>query len=81
MAGGLACVGGSMLELILTVCLNGEMATCKIVRLPFVDEGYHISAYSCTLGAMPEIAKWNEAHPKWHVVRWTCGVAGKNADL
>lgn len=70
-----------MLELILTVCLNGEMSSCKVVRLPFVDEGQLVTPYSCTMAAMPQIAQWSEQHPKWYVARWTCGIAGKDADL
>lgn len=75
------CTGGVMIELILTVCLATDSATCKVVRLPYVNEGQLVTPYSCAMGAMPEIAKWSEEHPQWKVTRWACGVAGKNADI
>lgn len=73
--------GGNMIELVLTVCLAGELTTCKTVKLPFVNEGQLVTPYSCAMGAMPEIAKWSEAHPQWRVTRWTCGIAGQSGDI
>jgi hypothetical protein len=32
---------------------------------------------ACAMKAPPHIAKWNEEHPEWHIVRWQCRAASQ----
>ena len=68
-----------MIELVVSVCLISSPDQCKDVSLIYSAES--VSSLQCVMGAQPEIAKWKEAHPKWHVKRWTCQPAGRIAKI
>jgi hypothetical protein len=63
-----------VIAILLTACLIGEPTTCrddKIALLPGV------SLTQCLMTALPQLAKWSEEHPGWHVERWQCGNASR----
>jgi hypothetical protein len=66
-----------MIELLLAVCLIDEPSACKDVSLTFDPES--VSLLQCVMGAQPQLAEWSEAHPKWRIAHWSCGIAGKLA--
>lgn len=66
-----------MLELVISVCLFEEPTRCKDVSLNYMANG--MSPRQCMMMSPAEIAKWNEAHPKWFAKKWTCRPAGRFA--
>ena len=36
-----------------------------------------VTVIQCLMRAPPQIAKWSEEHPGWHVERWQCGDASR----
>lgn len=65
-------------EIVIEACLRAEPAACKPVSLVyFTEEG----VMQCLFKAPVEIAKWNEAHPKWFAKKWTCRLGGGEANL
>lgn len=68
-----------MLELVISVCLFDNPKHCKEVSLSYMEEG--VSQHQCMRKSPGEIAKWNEAHPKWFMKKWTCRPAGRYADI
>ena len=63
-----------MIAILFTVCLVADPGTCrdhKITLLPGV------TVIQCLMRAPPQIAKWSEEHPGWHVERWQCGAASR----
>lgn len=66
-----------MIELMLAVCLVDQPSACKDVSLVYDSES--VSLLQCMMGAQPQIAEWREAHPKWQIARWRCGIAGRLA--
>ncbi len=65
-----------MIELILSTCLLSEPYKCKDINLIYAGG---VTPLQCVMGAVPEIAKWNERHPKWFVKGWRCQPAGQIA--
>jgi hypothetical protein len=59
-----------MIELLISVCLIHQPATCKDVHLSYVAEA--LTPYACLMRAQPELARWAEAHPKWRIEKWRC---------
>ena len=66
-----------MLELVATVCLLTAPSECKTVHLSYAED---ITPMQCAMRALPELAKWSEANPRYFVQRWTCRRAGKVQD-
>ena len=58
-----------ILELAFVVCSTTSPIHCEEKSLLFTDE---ISVFACTMGAMPQLAKWIEEHPKWQIKKWKC---------
>ena len=59
----------AMIELVFTACLIASPEKCEDKHLTFAG---NISPMACMMGAQPELAKWNEGHPKWRVGKWKC---------
>ena len=55
---------------ILSVCLMGSPATCKIERVQqSVEERPPIS---CIVEGQSTVAVWQQQHPAWRVDKWKC---------
>jgi hypothetical protein len=69
--GALAEIKGAffMIELVLTVCVLAQPATCRDQRLLFDSDH---TLLQCMMSAPPFIAQWGEQHPQWFVQRWQC---------
>lgn len=61
------------IELIFTVCMLTEPASCEEQHLSFFDEG---SLAQCMAQAPPAIAEWANSHPGRRVVKWRCSYPG-----
>jgi hypothetical protein len=59
-----------MLTLVMTACLLVDMKHCQEQHLLFSSE--ELTPMQCVMGAQPEIARWQDEHPKWFVKRWSC---------
>jgi hypothetical protein len=59
----------AMIELVLTVCVLTQPATCRNQRLLFDSDR---TLMQCMMSAPPFIAQWGEQHPQWFVQRWQC---------
>ena len=57
-----------MIELIFIACLSASPEDCEERSMIYTD----ISPMTCLTGAQPELAKWVQSHPRWHVARWRC---------
>jgi hypothetical protein len=58
-----------MLRLVFTICMIDAPAVCE-QREMLVYEAMPVIA--CTMGAMPDLAIWQETHPNWRIARWRC---------
>jgi hypothetical protein len=58
-----------MLELVIVGCMAAHPHICQNFKLTY---GENITPYACMMGAMPQIAKWNEGHSEWTVRKFTC---------
>lgn len=58
-----------MIELVFTACLIASPDKCEDKHLTFAE---NISPMACLMGAQPQLARWNEANPKWRIGRWKC---------
>lgn len=58
-----------MIELVFTACLITTPQTCEDRHLTFAE---NLNPMQCLRSAQPELAKWNEANPKWQISRWKC---------
>lgn len=58
-----------MIELVFTACLISSPTQCEDKHLTFAE---NMNPLQCLMGAQPELAKWNEAHPKWQINKWKC---------
>ena len=58
-----------MIAIILSACLVGEPDVCRDHRVPLAPE---ISVLQCMKNGSAFLARWNEEHPRWRVVRWQC---------
>lgn len=68
-----------MLELVLTVCLLEDHSRCKDVGLVYMAES--MTPMQCMMRSAPEIAKWQEGHPKWFAKKWFCRPSGTVAKI
>ena len=60
-----------MLELVMTACLLAQPAKCQTVYPSFAPPS--ASMMQCLYEGQLQAVRWAEQHPKWHVVRWSCG--------
>lgn len=58
-----------MLELVIAACL----ASGHCQDFSQLYDPREVSFLTCVMGAQPEVARWQESHPDWRVVRWRCG--------
>ena len=58
-----------MIAMILSACLIGEPDVCRDHRVPLAPD---ISVLQCMKNGSAFLARWNEEHPRWRVVRWQC---------
>jgi hypothetical protein len=58
-----------MIELVMTLCLLSSPIDCRKERVTF-DGGL----VACGVGGQVAAAEWLASHPKWRLVRWSCGV-------
>lgn len=68
-----------MLELLIFACLLDRPKVCHEVALTYLEES--LTPYQCMMKSPIEIAKWNEANPKWYAKKWTCRPAGRFAKI
>ncbi len=59
-----------MIDLILTVCMASNPASCKEERLSYESRG---SLAQCMMLSTPYVAAWAGDHPQWTIKSWTCG--------
>ncbi|WP_299365041.1 hypothetical protein [uncultured Paracoccus sp.] len=64
-----------MIELLISACaLSAQMAEppieCRDFSLLF--DAREVSVMTCMMHSQPQIAQWQETHPKWQVERWQC---------
>lgn len=62
-----------MLRLVFTVCMIASPDVCEQRELHVWEK---ISTTSCVMGAMPDLAAWNEMRPGWRIARWHCEAGG-----
>ncbi|KQT85217.1 hypothetical protein [Aurantimonas sp. Leaf443] len=58
-----------LIDLVLTVCMAGNPASCKEERLTFESRG---SQAQCMMLSSPYVAAWSGDHPDWKVKSWRC---------
>jgi hypothetical protein len=61
-----------MFELVFSACLIANAQTCRDVHLTY--EGQQVSMMQCFVEGQAEMAKWLEAHPKYRVGKFRCGL-------
>lgn len=59
-----------MIDLILTVCMVSNPASCKEERLAYQSRG---SLAQCMMLSTPYVAAWAGDHPQWTIKSWRCG--------
>ncbi|SMF11362.1 hypothetical protein SAMN02982989_5258 [Xaviernesmea oryzae] len=67
-----------LIELVLTICLADQPASCREEHLRFEDRGGPVT---CMLQAPPQIAKWSAEHPRLRVVKWRCEYPTRGKDI
>lgn len=68
-----------MLRLVFTICMIDAPGTCEQREMLVYDD---IPVMACMMGAMPELASWQQTHPNWRIARWRCeddGATGREA--
>ena len=70
-----------MIELLIKACLLSSQLSapegeCRDFSLLF--DPREVSFITCMTQAQPIIARWQEAHRKWEVRRWQCGMRSMN---
>ena len=58
-----------MIAIVLSTCLISDPSICRDQTIPLTAD---VSTVRCLAMAPPHVAKWNEAHPQWRVMRWRC---------
>ena len=66
----------TMIELVMTVCIVTQPATCRDQRMLFDASS---TPMQCMMAAQPTIAQWGTEHPRWFVQRWKCQYPRKGA--
>lgn len=65
-----------MLRLVFTVCMIASPEVCEQRELHVWEE---MSTTACVVGAMPDLATWNQMRPGWRIARWRCEAGGGDA--
>jgi hypothetical protein len=60
-----------MLQLVIAACLTA--GPCRDFTLLY--DPREVPLMMCVAAGQVEIARWQEGHPDWTVVRWRCGYA------
>ncbi|TWF58552.1 hypothetical protein [Neorhizobium alkalisoli] len=68
----------NMVDLVLTVCLLSNPASCRDEHLFFESRG---SLFQCMILAPTEIAKWSGDHPALRIKRWRCAFPDKGRKI
>ena len=63
-----------MVELVLLVCLASSPTECHKEWPPF--ESSQATMHACLFEGQRQAVQWAEAHPKYRVRKWSCGLAG-----
>jgi hypothetical protein len=63
-----------MIELVLLVCLASNPTDCHKEWPPF--ESTQASMHACMFEGQRQAVQWAEAHPKYRVRKWSCGLSG-----
>jgi hypothetical protein len=58
-----------MLRLIFTICMIDAPDMCEQREMLVYDD---MPVVACVMGAMPELASWQQTHPNWRIARWSC---------
>lgn len=56
--------------ILLSICLIAQPNQCREDRIALSYES--ANPFICLRTAQSELAKWQSAHPDWHVNRWRC---------
>ena len=64
-----------MIELLIAACLTS--ANCR--DFPLLYDAREVSIITCITSGQAEVARWQEGHPGWRIVRWGCSFAGDKA--
>ena len=59
-----------MLQLVIAACLS-TAGPCRHFSLLY--DPREVPLMMCVAAGQVEIARWQESHPDWSVVRWRCG--------
>jgi hypothetical protein len=62
-----------MIDLVLFVCLLTAPDDCRKERIAF-DGGL----FACATAGQFAAAEWINSHPRWRVVRWSCGPTSRD---
>jgi len=68
-----------MIEILLSVCLVTNPATCKDVSLNYMSD--QVTPQQCMFRGQVAISRWVAGHPKWQLTKWKCGAAREFAKL
>jgi hypothetical protein len=63
-----------MIELVLLVCLASNPTECHKEWPLF--ESTQTSMHACMFEGQRQAVQWAEAHPKYRVRKWSCGLSG-----
>ena len=63
-----------MIELVLLVCLASDPTKCHKEWPPF--ESSQMSMHACMFEGQRLAVQWADAHPKYRVRKWSCGLTG-----
>jgi hypothetical protein len=63
-----------MIELVLLVCLASNPTECHKEWPPF--ESSQATMHACLFEGQRQAVQWAEAHPKYRVRKWSCGLSG-----
>ena len=63
-----------MIELVLLVCLASNPTECHKEWPPF--ESSQATMHACMFEGQRQAVQWAEAHPKYRVRKWSCGLVG-----
>jgi hypothetical protein len=58
-----------MIELIIAACMTVS-AECREFRMQY--DAREVSLMTCMIAGQPQVARWQQANPKWRVTRWHC---------
>jgi hypothetical protein len=62
--------GWRMLRILVTLCLQGDPAICKEVRMSYPEEA--MTAFTCFMTVETEMPKVISQNPNWFVKKWEC---------